>query len=128
LVTTGSNVYQSRVYAIHTGKLPALFVYTSSEQSERIGMTPMTYERTVTVNVEAVVHAGENYDDTLDTICKEVEVALQTDLTRNSLAKDTRIVSFESEFSDQADKPLARGTIQVEVDYYTLETDPETAV
>jgi len=34
LTTTGSNVYQSRVYNLETGDLPAIIVYTKSEDSE----------------------------------------------------------------------------------------------
>lgn len=127
LVTTGSRVYKSRVYPLATDKLPALFVYTNSEASERIS-NDGTYERTVTINIEALVQANTGYDDTLDLIAKEVEIAIQADLTLGGLAKDTRLVSFETDFSDQSDKPLARGTIQIEVDYYTIEGAPETAV
>ena len=34
LTTTGSNVHQSRVYNLETGDLPAIIVYTKSEDSE----------------------------------------------------------------------------------------------
>ena len=34
LTTTGSNVYESRVYPIENAKLPALVIYTKSETSE----------------------------------------------------------------------------------------------
>ena len=34
LSTTGSNVFQSRVYPVEDGSLPCLLVYTTSEESE----------------------------------------------------------------------------------------------
>ena len=34
LLTTGSNVFRSRVYPLGTNKLPALYVYTDSEVVE----------------------------------------------------------------------------------------------
>jgi len=34
LTTTGSNVYQSRVYPLENANLPALIIYTKSEESE----------------------------------------------------------------------------------------------
>ena len=36
LTTTGSNVYQSRVYPLENINLPALIIYTKSETSEPI--------------------------------------------------------------------------------------------
>ena len=34
LATTGSNVYQSRVYPMASGNLPGLLIYSTSEDSE----------------------------------------------------------------------------------------------
>ena len=36
LTTTGSNVYQSRVYPLEDGNLPGLVIYTKSETSEPV--------------------------------------------------------------------------------------------
>ncbi len=69
-----------------------------------------------------------NYDNTLDTISEEVEEALAADLTRNNLAKDTRVTGFEAEFSGDGDQPVATGTITIEVDYATLENAVDVAV
>ena len=33
LTTTGSNVFESRVYPLEDSKLPALIIYTKSEES-----------------------------------------------------------------------------------------------
>ena len=84
--------------------------------------------RVLTVRVEAFVKGVSNYDNTLDTISEEVEEALSADVTRSSLAKDTRITGFEAEFSGDGDQPVATGTITVEVDYATLENAVDVAV
>lgn len=128
LTTTGSNVFESRIYPAHVSKLPALFIYVKSESSQPSTMGTRRYERTVTFSVEALVYATSGYDNTLDTIAKEVEVALQADVERSNNATDTRVVGYETDYSDQGDKPIARGVIDIEVDYETLEGDPETAV
>ena len=36
LTTTGSNVFQSRVYQLEDSNLPALLIYTKSEESEPV--------------------------------------------------------------------------------------------
>lgn len=84
--------------------------------------------RVLTVRVEAFVKGVSNYDNTLDTISEEVEEALSADVTRNGLAKDTRVTGFEAEFSGDGDQPVATGTITIEVDYATLENAVDVAV
>lgn len=128
LTTTGTNVYQTRVYPIAEDRLPGLAIYTNTEESEFSTVTrPRTQIRTLTVSVEIYVKAVTGYDDTVDTSCVEIEEALATDVTRGGNAKDTRVVSFEADQSGEADQPVARATLSVEVDYATLENDVETA-
>ena len=76
LTTTGSNVFQSRVYNLEDSKLPAIIIYTKSEDSELLEMgSTRTLQRNLSLVVEAYVKANSNYDDTIDTIAKEVEAA-----------------------------------------------------
>ena len=87
LTTTGSNVYQSRVYNLEDSKLPAIIIYTKSEDSELLEMgSSRTMQRNLSLVVEAYVKANSNYDDTIDTIAKEVEAAMGADVTHNDLA------------------------------------------
>jgi hypothetical protein len=87
-----------------------------------------TQFRRLSVNVEAYVQGNTGYDDSLDTICSEIEVALYSDLTRGGYAKDTKITAMDAEFSGDGDQPVARATLRVEVEYATQESDPTTAV
>tara|TARA_Y100000114_G_scaffold100147_1_gene93328 strand:- start:3758 stop:4201 length:444 start_codon:yes stop_codon:yes gene_type:complete len=129
LTTTGSNVFQTRFYPIAEAKLPALAIYTKSEDTEYGTLkTPRTQIRTLDVTVEAYVAGNTNVDNTLDTIAVEVEEALFTDLTRGGNAKETRINSFEADFSGDGENPVGVGRFSVEVIYVTLENDVETAV
>jgi len=129
LTTTGSNVYQTRVYPLAEDKLPGIAIYTRTEDTEYQTITvPRVKERTLRIAVEAYVKALTDYDDTLDKIALEVEAALYTDLTRGGFAKDTRVVSFDSQFSGDGDQPIAYATMEVEVDYFTGEDDAETAI
>lgn len=129
LTTTGSNVFRNRVYPIADGKLPGVLIFTESEEIEPATITPpRTQMRRLSVAIEAFVKGVSNYDDTLDTICEEIEEALAVDLTRGGHAKDTRIVSFESEFSGEGDQPVAVGRMTVEVVYATLENAVNASV
>ena len=128
LATTGSNVYQSRVYPISAGSLPALTVYTKSESSEYLTLAyPRSVERTMTIAVQAYCQGATGYDNTLDQIAVEIEEAIAADVTRGNIAKDTRVVEFDSDYSGDPDQPVASATITIEVDYVTLENDSETA-
>jgi hypothetical protein len=129
LTTTGANVFQTRVYPLASNKLPGLAIYTRSESSDYSTITmPRNIIRTMTVSVEAYVKGVTGTDDSLDTIASEIEAALYSDVTRGGLAKDTRVVSFEADFSGDPDQPVGTATINVDIDYVTIEGAPETAV
>jgi hypothetical protein len=122
LAETGSRVFRNRVYPIAEDRLPGLLIFTESEEIEPSTITPpRTQMRRLVVGVEAYVKGVSNYDDQLDTISEQVEEALAADVTRNGLAKDTRIGSFESEFSGEGDQPVAVGRMSVEIVYATVE-------
>jgi len=129
LTTTGTNVFQTRFYPLAEAKLPALAIYTKSETSEYSTIkTPRTQVRTLDVTVEAYVSGNTNVDNTLDAIATEVEEALYTDLTRGGNAKETRVTSFDADFSGDGENPVGVGRFAIEVIYVTLENDVETAV
>jgi len=129
LTTTGSNVYRTRIYPLVDSKLPGLAIYTDTEEIEVQTINPpRTQVRTLTVTVDAFVKGVSNFDNDLDTISEEVEEALAADITRGGLAKDTRIVSFDADFSGEGDQPVAIGKIGVAIQYVTLENAVDTAV
>ena len=129
LATTGSNVYQTRFYPLAEAKLPALTVYTKSEETEYGTINPpRTQIRTLEVTVEAYVSGNTGVDNTLDTIAVEVEEALYADLTRGGNAKDTLITGFDADFSGDGENPVGVGRFSIQVVYVSLENDVETAV
>ena len=61
LTTTGSNVFQSRVYPIENTKLPCLLIYTKEESSEPLAMNPpRSIEKILQLVIEAYVKANTN--------------------------------------------------------------------
>lgn len=129
LTTTGSNVYQSRVYPLENINLPALVIYTKSETSEPIVIgTNRVMSRELSVIVEGYVKATSNFDDTIDTISKEVEQAIAADRTLDGLAKDCYLESTEIEYTGEGEKPLGYVSLTFLTNYYVQETNPDIAV
>lgn len=128
LTTTASRVFASRIYPLEQAKLAGLCIYTSSESTEYNTISPPRRQtRTLQVIIEIYASATSNLDNTLDTSCKEIEEALYTDLTRGGYAKDTRVISFESEFNGDGEKPVGVGRLTVEVIYSNRENEVESA-
>ena len=122
LTTTGSNVFQSRVYPIEENKLPCLLIYTKDETSEPLAMSPpRSIEKVLNLVVEAYVKTNNNFDDTIDTICKEVEEALYTDRLINNLAKDSFLTNTEINFNSDGDNPVGIVVMTFEIAYHHTE-------
>ena len=129
LTTTGTKVYQSRVYPLGAANLPGLLIYTKSEDSEAVTMSgARTLLRNLSLVIEGYVKAVSNYDDTVDTIAKEVETAMGNDVTLNGLAKNSYLESTEIEYDGEGEKPVAVVSLPYTVEYMTKENAPQTAV
>lgn len=127
LSTTGSSVYETRVFQINYAKLPALMVYTQDETivEHTITSSSRTQHRQLTCIIEGHIKGSANIDDTIDTISEEVEEAMATDRTRGGNAKDTKLQSTEVEFEEATQKVgLVRFTYIV--DYVTVENAVQT--
>ncbi len=129
LTTTGANVYESRVYTLQNNTLPSLVIYTKSEIAEPIVIgTDRVMSRELSVVVEGYCKATSNFDDTIDTISKEVEEAIMADRTLGGLAKDTYIESTEITFNAEGEKPLGFVSLTFISNYYVKEKNPDVAV
>ena len=128
LSTTGSNVFQSRVYPVEDASLPCLLVYTTSEESEVTEIaSPRPMTRFLNVIVQGVVGATTP-DDTLDDISKEVEVALAGDVSINNLANNSFLSSTTIEFNSDGAKPIGTVMLNYIVEYRNLDNNPESAI
>ena len=129
LSTTGTKVYQSRVYPLETGGTPALLIYTKEEESEPVVIgTNRLSSRNLIVVVEIYVKATTNFDDTIDTSAKEVEIAIAADPTLGGLAKDCYIQDTVIDFNAEGEQPLAFATLTFLTNYYVKAQAPDVAV
>ena len=127
LATTGSNIFQSRVYPLQDSNLPALLIYTTNEDSGTDIMgSSLVSQREVSVLIEGFVKATTNFDDTVDTICAEVETALGADRTLNNLAKFIQLTSTEISYNGEGESPVGVVRLNYAVQYRTAVNDPQT--
>lgn len=129
LASTGSNVYESRIYPLVQAKLPALIVYTTTESSQEAAFgAQVVQHRVLTVTVEGYVRALANFDDSLDQIATEVEEAILDDRTLGGLANNTVLTSTDSQYSGEGEQPVGTIVLSFEVTYRTQSGQPETAI
>lgn len=128
LTTTGANVFDSRVYPVEDADLPCLLVDQGNETSriESMGLDRIT-ERTMELVVVAKVKQNTSYRTLINTIRKEVEVALAANQGIGG-AKYVQPVSCEIELAGEGEKPVAMATMTFEVPYYTALSTPDTAL
>ena len=129
LTTTGSRVYQSRVYPLGSNNLPGLLIFTKSEDSmpETMG-TSRLIMRTLSLVVEGYVKQVSDFDDKVDLICSEVETAMAGDITLNGLANDSFLESTEINYDAEGGQPVGICAMTYSVRYANAEADPDTAV
>lgn len=121
LTTTGSNVYQTHVYPLAEGKLPGIAIYTKSHEFEPLSINPpRRLMNTLDVAIE-IYAKGSASDNTLDTICEEIELALYNDASLNDLAQNTYLVSTDIEHAGEGDQPVTLGRITFRVEYTSVE-------
>ena len=129
LSTTGDRVYKSRVWPLNADTMPALLVYSTSEDSvtDIMGRS-LVMNRELSVVVEGYVRNITVYDDKVDTIAKEVEIAMAADQTLNNLAKISYLSGTEISYSGEGDQPIAVVSMTYLVQYRTAVDSPDVAL
>lgn len=128
LATTSTRVFQSRVYPLEAADLPCLMVRTLSEASEPATIHgPRELYRVLSLQVVAMARAVSDIDDTLDQICKEVEIALAVDITLGGKCKSVTLTSTTIELTGTSERPVGSATMVFDVDYYVMENAPDVA-
>ena len=129
LTTTGSNVFQSRVYPMESAGLPGLCIYTTEETVEMQSMGGTRHvSRDLTLIVEGYATDSANVDDTLDQIGKEIEIAMSGDITFNDLAQDSYLSSVEITLSGDGSTGIGKITHSYTVVYQNAENAPDAAL
>jgi len=126
LTTTGSNVFNSRVYPNEEAKLPLLNVFTISEAVELDSVKSTL--RNLELVVEGFASANSNIENTLDTIATEVEEALGADTDLNGTCLNHNITNTEITLSNEGSKPLGVVRLTFSVIYRTTQANVEALI
>ena len=129
LVTTGTNVFQSRIYPLEDSALPCLLVYSTSEESEILNQgTPRLQARTLNITIQGVAAETSDVDDKFDLIAKEVETALAGDRDINTLAQNSFLTSTEIEINADGAKTVGTLRLNYPIDYRVYDNAPDIAL
>jgi len=129
LTTTGNRVFKSRVYPLNADTMPALLVYSTTEDSDIDVMGfPGVLNRIVNVAIEGYVRNITVYDNLIDDICQEVEVVMANDPTINGLAKNSFLSGTEISYTGEGDQPIGVVTMNYVVQYRTATNAPSAAL
>jgi len=106
--------------------MPALLVYSTSEDSATDIMGPsLVTNRELSVVVEGYVKGTTDFDDVVDDICKEVEIALGADRTLNGLAKFAYLSGTEISYNGEGEQPIGVVSLTYLVQYRTSVDSPD---
>lgn len=126
LTTTGTRVYNTRVYPLDVTQLPSLSVYTLDEEAvEDFGELSDLQMRRLTLVVEARAKATSTVEATIDTIDNEVSTALYA-ASLGVKQIDWRSIAVEVMGSEE--QPIALGTITFELLYHVDATGPGAVI
>ncbi len=127
LTTTGTRVYQSRVYPLQTTDLPCLVVTTDGDQVTNLTAdSNPQQQRETRLRIEAYARATSDLDDTLDLICKEVETAIASSST--SLVSNLYFVGTQIDVEILGDQPIGKATLLFSTDLYTVSNAPDVLI
>ena len=125
LSTTGSRVYQSRMYELQETDLPCLTITTDGDTREYLSAHhPAQVEVNVNVRISGYARAISNLDDTLDTISKEVEVAM----AGSSLADFIELAGTRIEESVAGNQPVGIVEMFYKIKTYVMNNAPDVVL
>jgi hypothetical protein len=127
LTTTSTRVFQSRVYPIEVGQLPCIVVTSDGDDITAQSVhRPYEQSRTTRIRIEAYAQAVSDLDDTLDLICKEVEIALGN--LSSGIGADCYLIGTNLDFDSIGEKPVGRATMLYTKDLWTLSNAPDVLI
>lgn len=128
LTTSGVRIYPNRLYPLADTDLPGLRIFTDEEEVSAESIHhPHVQARRLRLVVEACAKANSNLDDTLDTMAKEIEIAMSDTLT--VAGKPLYPTLTGSQYDDQgAGTPVAVKRLDYIIAYHTLNNAPDALI
>lgn len=130
LTDAEDRIYGSRAKPLFDQFLPAIIVYTRSENILEERFTSDGYgasRRDLEVAIEAVVLGNEQVDDILDNIAKQIEDALDGFEMETRKADILKLKSTEIDVSIEGSKIYGAVRITYGITYYTANKQPDNS-
>jgi len=117
----GARVYKSRQPPVPTAQLPAIGVYTDSEEVDPASKNtaPRELKRMPVVAIEGWVSASGDVDDACDDLALEIETAMDADDSLDGCAFSSVLSSTEIGLFTQGNRPMACVRLEYSVVYHT---------
>lgn len=129
LTTTGTKVFLGRVTALARNEVPGLIVRGSLERIETDAMRPRVQQRNFGVFVLVHVRETDDYEETLNQVFSEVEVALANASVAGGFgAKSITLRGISDPDRVQNEVTYVQAAMDFEVFYVTAEGAPEVAL
>lgn len=127
LTTTGSRVFQSRAYPLQVSDLPCLVVTADGDSIEQETIhRPYIQARQVQLRIEGYAVGTVDLDDTLDGICKEIEVAVDNAML--AMVDDIGFAGTQLDTSVVGQQPVGKLTMIYRITVRTMSNSPDVAI
>lgn len=129
LTTTGTNVYDSRVYSFDV--VPCLAVYSARDVVQDASQATLgdVVRRELTLTIEArsmPPEGGDTVEDQLDDICAEVETVIANNRTLGVGVQYAELTGTEIVLSGDLERPSGRAVLSCRVVYRIQAASPGT--
>lgn len=126
LTTSGARVYTDRMFDLADANLPGLRVYLDNETVETETIhTPPVQSRRAELVVECCAKAASSLSTTLDTMSKEVEIALAAGFTVSSKTL-TPLLSSSRLDREPGSTPVGVKRLVFDLEFFTLANAPDS--
>jgi hypothetical protein len=120
-----ATVYASRILPLEEADLPAILIYTNTEEIAELEFGGL--DRTLTLVVECVAQ-GDDLDAALDPLLVGAESALNGSVLGGLVASLLPTAGLEVTHSAEGAAPTGRARLTFEARYCTSLADPETPI
>jgi len=127
LATSGANVFENRTHELQDTNLPGLRIYANDDsvEIESLGISRFVRRMTELV-VECCSKKSVAFDDELDAMIKEVEVAIAANQGIGG-AKWVQLRNVQIDMEGEAEKEVGVARMTFEVHYITALATPDVA-
>lgn len=119
-----NRVYTSRATAWWKAELPAIGIYTRSEDAEIFEEAPRSYRRTLSLTIEAVDKEADDLEDNLDTLAEDIEkyIRLETFLGLDYV-QDVIYIRTETEIDPGGELEIGSAILTYSIPYTTYQPE-----